>query len=96
MEQAWEHEALHVDKQQWTALPSFLLEPVVSDQTFSSPTLRGLDIFPWVMTNSGSVLQGPNKPHAWLCFLPWKRPGSGLQPDSVALDSFPVLGLGSE
>lgn len=46
MEQAWEHEDLHLDVEQRTVLPSFLLDPRISDQIFFSSPLLSLDSCP--------------------------------------------------
>lgn len=43
MEQAWEHEDLHLDLGQWMVLSSFLPDPRISDQIFSSSTLLSRD-----------------------------------------------------
>lgn len=45
-EQAWEHEDLHLDVEQRTVLPSFLLDLRISDQIFSSLTLLSVDSCP--------------------------------------------------
>lgn len=99
MRQAWELEDLHLDMEQCKVLPSFLLDPRISDQIFSSSTLPSLDSclpFPGY-DKLGSAL----KLHGW-CFtkvtstLSWKWCGSALYPDSVALDMSLVLTLCSE
>lgn len=46
MQQAWEHKDLHLDMKQRMVLPSFLLDPRISDQIFSSSTLLSLDSCP--------------------------------------------------
>lgn len=43
LEQAWEHEDLHLDMEHWMVPPSFLLDPRISDQIFSSSTLLRQD-----------------------------------------------------
>lgn len=63
MEQAWEYEDPPLDTQQWMARTSFLVDPSISDQIFSSSTLLSLDTCP--------TFPGPKKP--WLCSLRFKQ-----------------------
>lgn len=98
MEQAWEYEDPPLDTEQWMARMSFLLDPSISDQIFSSSTLLSLDTCltfpgPKILALLSKVQTNPMLGSASniTSGLSREQCGSGIQPGSEALDMSLVL-----